>query len=50
MSDNGPWLSQGEEAGSPGPFRAGKNTPYEGGVRVPAIAWWPGRYPAGRVS
>ena len=22
MSDNGPWLSQGEEAGSPGPFRA----------------------------
>jgi len=48
-SDNGPWLSQGEEAGSPGPFRAGKNTPYEGGVRVPAIAWWPGRYTAGRV-
>jgi arylsulfatase A len=49
LSDNGPWLSQGEEAGSAGPFRAGKNTPYEGGVRVPAIAWWPGRYPAGRV-
>jgi arylsulfatase A len=48
-SDNGPWLSQGDEAGSPGPFRAGKNTPYEGGVRVPAIAWWPGHYPAGRV-
>jgi arylsulfatase A len=48
-SDNGPWLAQGEEAGSPGPFRAGKNTPYEGGVRVPAIAWWPGRYSAGRV-
>jgi arylsulfatase A-like enzyme len=49
LSDNGPWLSQGEEAGSPGPFRAGKNTPYEGGVRVPAIAWWPGRYAAGRI-
>jgi arylsulfatase A-like enzyme len=48
-SDNGPWLSQGDEAGSAGPFRAGKNTPYEGGVRVPAIAWWPGRYSAGRV-
>jgi len=48
-SDNGPWLSQGAEAGSAGPFRAGKNTPYEGGVRVPAIAWWPGRYSAGRV-
>jgi arylsulfatase A len=50
MSDNGPWLSQGEEAGSPGPYRAGKNSPYEGGVRVPAIAWWPGRYPARVVS
>jgi arylsulfatase A-like enzyme len=50
FSDNGPWLSQGEaNAGSPGPFRAGKNSPYEGGVRVPAIAWWPGRYQGGRV-
>src|SRR5207249_1212070 len=28
-SDNGPWLSQGEDAGSPGPFRSGKNSPYE---------------------
>jgi arylsulfatase A-like enzyme len=49
LSDNGPWLSQGEDAGSAGPFRAGKNTPYEGGVRVPFLAWWPGRYPAARV-
>ena len=49
LSDNGPWLSQGEDAGSPGPFRAGKNSPYEGGVRVPALAWWPGRYPPARV-
>ena len=48
MSDNGPWIAQGEDAGSPGPFRSGKNSPYEGGVRVPAIAWWPGQYPAGR--
>jgi arylsulfatase A-like enzyme len=49
MSDNGPWIALAEESGSAGPFRSGKNSPYEGGVRVPAIAWWPGHYPAGRV-
>jgi arylsulfatase A len=30
-------------AGSNGPLRAGKGTNFEGGVRVPLIAWWPGR-------
>ncbi len=49
FSDNGPWLSQGEDAGSPGPYRSGKNSPFEGGQRVPAIAWWPGRIPAART-
>lgn len=46
-SDNGPWLSYGDHAGSAGPFREGKGTVWEGGVRVPFIASWPGRIPAG---
>jgi arylsulfatase A-like enzyme len=49
LSDNGPWIAKGPEGGSPGPLRAGKGTPNEGGVRVPAIARWPGQVPAGRV-
>ena len=32
------------------PFRAGKGYLYEGGLRVPLIARWPGRIPAGRVT
>ncbi len=32
-----------------GPLRAGKGFLYEGGVRVPFIACWPGRIPAGQV-
>jgi arylsulfatase A-like enzyme len=46
-SDNGPWLSYGNHAGSAGPLREGKGTAWEGGVRVPCIARWPGRIPAG---
>lgn len=48
-SDNGPWLSQGKNGGSALPLRAGKTTTYEGGMRVPCIARWPGRIPAGKV-
>jgi arylsulfatase A-like enzyme len=48
-SDNGPWLEQGAGGGSAGPFRGGKMTVYEGGIRVPCIAYWPGRIAAGRV-
>jgi arylsulfatase len=49
-SDNGPWLSYGDHAGSAGPLREGKGTCWEGGVRVPCIARWPGKLPAGTTS
>jgi arylsulfatase len=43
-SDNGPWFQ-----GSPGKLRGRKGTTYEGGVREPFIARFPGRIPAGPV-
>ncbi len=46
-SDNGPWLSYGNHAGSAGPLREGKGTVWEGGTRVPCIMRWPARIPAG---
>ncbi len=44
-SDNGPWYQ-----GSPGRLRGRKGTTYEGGVREPFLARWPGRIAAGAVS
>ncbi len=41
-SDNGPWLAFETHGGSAGPFRHGKGTTFEGGMRVPGIFWWPG--------
>jgi arylsulfatase A-like enzyme len=49
-ADNGPWLSYGNHGGSSGPLREGKGTSFDGGVRNPFIARWPGKIPAGRVS
>lgn len=46
-ADNGPWLSYGDHAGSAGPFREGKGTEFEGGLREPTIMRWPGKIPAG---
>ncbi|MCP3903681.1 MAG: sulfatase-like hydrolase/transferase, partial [Planctomycetes bacterium] len=48
-SDNGPWLSYGDHAGTTGPLREGKGTTFEGGVRVPCLMRWSGTVPAGVV-
>jgi arylsulfatase A-like enzyme len=44
-SDNGPWLVYGDHGGSAGPLRDGKGSTWEGGMREPTLAWWPGRIP-----
>src|SRR5688500_18895594 len=48
-SDNGPWLSYLDHAGSAGPLREGKGTSWDGGVRVPCVMRWPNRIPPGTV-
>jgi arylsulfatase A len=48
-SDNGPWLTQGLQGGSAGLLRDGKGSTWEGGMRVPALFWWPGRIQPGVV-
>jgi arylsulfatase A len=48
-SDNGPWLSYGNHAGSAKPLREGKGTTWEGGQREPCVVRWPGKIPAGSV-
>lgn len=57
-SDNGPHAESyvpgvGYEANSFdsfGPFDGVKRCSWEGGVRVPTLAWWPGTIPAGRID
>ena len=49
-SDNGPWLTFNLQGGSAGPLRDGKGSTWEGGMREPGIAWWPGTIPAGIVA
>lgn len=48
-SDNGPWLSYGDHAGSAKPLREGKGTTFDGGQRESTVMRWPGRIPAGII-
>lgn len=48
-SDNGPWLSFGNHAGSSGGLREGKGTAWDGGTRVPCFIRWPGKIEAGAI-
>lgn len=48
-SDNGPWLVKNLRGGSAGLLRNGKGTTWEGGMREPTLAWWPGHIEPGSV-
>jgi arylsulfatase A-like enzyme len=52
-SDNGPSRAGGSDPAffdSNGPLRGGKKDLYEGGIRIPLIAWAPGRVPSGATN
>jgi len=49
-SDNGAATYSKQHGGSNGPFLCGKETTFEGGMREPSIAWWPGKIQAGTVN
>lgn len=48
-SDNGPWLVMEDHSGSAGILREGKFYTFDGGLRVPTVAMWKGKIPAGTV-
>ena len=49
-SDNGPWLIFDQHGGNAGLLKDGKGSTWEGGMREPAIAWWPGKIKPHQVS
>jgi len=48
-SDNGPWLTFGNHAGSSGGLREGKGSAWDGGVKVPCIMSYPGVIAPGSI-
>ena len=49
-SDNGPWMSYGEHAGTAGPLREGKGTSFDGGQREVCVMRWPGKIKPGMTQ
>ena len=45
-----PSLTRQIRGGNPGLLKCGKGTTYEGGQRVPGIAWWPGKIKTGKTN
>ncbi|MEO0331015.1 MAG: sulfatase-like hydrolase/transferase, partial [Bacteroidota bacterium] len=48
-SDNGPWLTMIDHGGSAEPLRCGKQTTFEGGMRVPCVMQWKAQVEAGQT-
>lgn len=48
-ADNGPSLVREVRGGNAGLLRCGKGSTFEGGMRVPGIAWWPGKITPGKT-
>lgn len=51
LADNGPFAEEGwDQCGRTGGLTGSKGQTYEGGIRMPGVALWPGVVPAGIVT